>query len=148
MEAVATMSPDASAAEERAQLLRRHDLKVTPQRLAILEVLMSEEEHPSAEEVHTALQEEHPTVSLSTVYDTLSRFEKLSIVDSLHVGDGATRYEFQNGPHVNVVCVACGSVVDVESPHVESLVADVESRAPFVLDEQPIELRGRCDRCA
>jgi Fe2+ or Zn2+ uptake regulation protein len=143
------MTPDATGVEERADLLRRHDLKVTPQRLAILEVLVeAEDTHPTAEEVHAALQATHPTVSLSTVYDTLSRFEELEIVDTFHVGDGATRYEWANEPHVNVVCVDCREVVDVDTPKVTDLVDDVEDRSKFSLAEQPVELRGRCSACA
>lgn len=143
------MPPDATGVDDRAALLRRHDLKVTPQRLAILEVLVRDEDgHPTAEEVHDALQRRHPTVSLSTVYDTLSRFEELSIVDSFRVEDEATRYEFANEPHVNVVCTACRSVVDVDTPRVADLVADVEDRSPFRVDEQPVELRGLCADCA
>lgn len=142
------MTPDAQGVDERADLLRQHDLKVTPQRLAILEVLVGEETHPTAEEVHETLQAEHPTVSLSTVYDTLSRFEDLGIVDSFRVGDGATRYEFANEPHVNVVCVECREVVDVDSPAVSDLVSDVEDRSAFSLQDQPVELRGRCGDCA
>lgn len=132
---------------EPAEVLRSHGLKATSQRRAILQVLHESRDHPSAEEVHAKLQGEHPTVSLSTVYDTLGRLEDQRIVQTLHAGDGVTRYEFNASPHVNVICRDCGSILDIPSPQLQALFRDVERRSRFALSEQHVELQGRCRDC-
>lgn len=129
------------------EILRENGLKATTQRLAILDVVMEEGEHPTAEEIHERLAAEHPTISLSTVYDTLSRLTELGIVDPLHIGEGATRYEFFDEPHVNVVCRRCRSIVDVDSDAIEPFLDRVQRETAFDLGDQQIELRGVCEAC-
>jgi Fe2+ or Zn2+ uptake regulation protein len=133
--------------DDALELLRENGLKATTQRLAILGVLMDRREHPTAEEVHERLREEHPTISLSTVYDTLARLSEIGIVDPLHIGDGVTRYEFHNHPHVNVVCTGCEGIVDVDSEAIEPFLEDLQQETGFRLPEQQITLEGRCEDC-
>lgn len=134
--------------DEALDLLRDNGLKATTQRLAILTVLMEQGEHPTAEEIHERLADEHPTLSLSTVYDTLARLGELGIVDPLHIGDGVTRYEFHNDPHVNVVCSQCRSIVDVDSVELEPFLERVQAETGYDVYDQQLELRGRCQDCA
>lgn len=134
--------------DEALNLLRETGLKATTQRLAILSVIMEEGEHPTAEEIHERLEDEHPTLSLSTVYDTLARFGELGIVDPLHIGDGVTRYEFHNDPHVNVVCAECRSIVDVDSVDIEPFLDRVQAQTDYDVFDQQVELRGRCEACS
>lgn len=133
--------------DDALELLRDNGLKATTQRLAILSELMARREHPTAEEVHARLEAEHPTISLSTVYDTLARLSEIGLVDPLHIGDGVTRYEFHNHPHVNVVCGECRSIVDVDCSAIEPFLDRVKAETGFDVPQQQVKLTGVCEDC-
>lgn len=134
--------------EDPLELLRDTDLRVTAQRLGILEALVAVEGHPTAEEVWEQAREDQPTLSLSTVYDTLSRFADRGLVDEVHAGDEPTRYEFFNDAHVNLVCEACGAVEDADASHLEDLIHEVDGGSGFQVPTQPVKLAGVCSECA
>lgn len=134
--------------DDALTLLRDLGLKATTQRLAILEALMGEREHPTAEEIHEALAKEHPTISRSTVYDTLARFSEEGIVDPLKIGDGITRFEFHNHPHLNIVCVECQRIMDVDSDRIQPFLEDIREETPHEVLDQQVQLRGLCEACA
>lgn len=128
-------------------LLRENGLRATSQRIEILQAVIEAEGHPTAEEVWERAREAQPTLSLSTVYDTLSRFVELDLLDELHAGEEATRYEFFDRPHLNLVCTACGRVEDTEADGLASLISEAEGASTFDVAPQPIELEGRCSDC-
>lgn len=128
-------------------LLRDHGLRATSQRIEILHAVMEHEEHPTAEDVWEQAREDQPTLSLSTVYDTLSRFVELGLLDELHAGEGATRYEFFDRPHINLVCTECGHVEDTDAGELGAVIEEAEGASAFAVDPQPIELEGRCSDC-
>lgn len=132
---------------EPLDLLRDHGLRATAQRIEILRAVMDDEGHPTAEAVWERAREAQPTLSLSTVYDTLSRFVELDLLDELHTGEDATRYEFFDRPHLNLVCSECGRVEDTEAEGLAGLIDEAEGESTFQLDPQPIELAGRCPDC-
>ncbi len=133
--------------DDALAILRDKGLKATTQRIAILEALMSERAHPTAEEIHDALATEHPTISRSTVYETLSRFSEEGILDPLQTGDGVTRFEFHNHPHVNVVCIECQQIADVDSDHITPFLEHVRDETPWQVLDQQVKLRGLCHAC-
>lgn len=132
---------------EPLDLLREHGLRATSQRIEILDAVMASEGHPTAEEVWEQAREAQPTLSLSTVYDTLSRFVEIGLLKELHAGEGPTRYEFFDGPHVNLVCVECGAVEDADSHEIAALIAEADDASGFQIPPQPVELEGRCTAC-
>lgn len=129
------------------ELLRDHGLRATSQRIEILRTVVDGEGHPTAEDVWERAREAHPTLSLSTGYDTLSRFVELGVLGELHAGEGAVRYEFFEEPHVNLVCTECGSVADADSEAIAALLAEAGRVSTFEIPPQPVELRGRCRDC-
>jgi len=103
-------SPDGGSAER----LRRAGLRVTAARLAVLSLLASERRHPTAEQVHAALHEAHPSVSLSTVYETLEAFVRAGLCRRVRSGDGLMRVDGTEVEHDHAVCRGCGRIFDVE----------------------------------
>ncbi|MFA5861994.1 MAG: Fur family transcriptional regulator [Candidatus Thermoplasmatota archaeon] len=141
------MPPHNSAVNARVGLLRARGLKVTAQRLAVLDALMSAHGHPSSEEVHTRLKRKHPTISLSTVYSTLTAFTEVGIVDVLTLADGITRYDTNTEPHANFVCLRCKAIIDLESPNVAGFLEEVRALTPYEVVGQKLEVFGYCDKC-
>ena len=97
-----------------AERLRRAGLRVTAARLAILALFAAERRHPTAEQVHAALHEAHPSLSLSTVYETLEAFVRAGLCRRVRSGDGLMRVDGTDVDHDHAVCRGCGRIFDVE----------------------------------
>ena len=73
--------------------LVQSNLKVTPQRIAILEVILTLENHPTAEKITEYLRLTHPNISLGTIYKTLDTFLKKGIINKVHSNSDLMRYD-------------------------------------------------------
>ena len=99
---------------EQAERLRAVGLKATGPRLAILDAVERNRHHPSAEEIYQELVESHPSLSLSTVYGTLSAFVRAGLVRKLSEVDGRLRVDGTKTTHDHAICRMCGAIFDVE----------------------------------
>ena len=79
--------------QEVTTLLREKGFKVTPQRLAVYDVLCHTKAHPTADMIYGELQPTYPTMSLATVYKTLDILSKVGLVQVLNVGEESFRYD-------------------------------------------------------
>ncbi len=99
--------------EATIQKLRSEGFKLTPQRLAVIRYMLGNKEHPSALKIHKELRRKYPTLSFSTVYNTLGTLEKIGEVQSLHIFDDFLNYEPNTDPHLHFLCQKCGAIHDV-----------------------------------
>ena len=90
-----------------------HATKHFRKRSAILSCLRSTTAHPSAEMVHEMLQQEHPDISLATVYRNLSLFKTQGLIQSLGMIHGIERFDGNTEPHVHFVCNCCSAILDL-----------------------------------
>jgi Fur family peroxide stress response transcriptional regulator len=127
--------------------LRDNGYKVTPQRLAVCEIILSSKRHPTAEEVYQAVKKKHPTVSLATVYQALHLLTKLGLVQELALSDGVSRYEPNVSPHINVICPKCGEIRDFKPKSIEELWSRIVSELGFDPLGQRLDVYRYCDRC-
>ena len=82
--------------------LRHAGAKLTAQRLAVCDWLYGNESHPTAADVYQALSEQFPTMSLATVYNTLSLLAELDLIHEVgSADDGSTRYDPKTAPHAH-----------------------------------------------
>jgi len=102
------------AVSDRASRLRAARLKVTGPRLAILEEVERNPDHPSAEELHRKLIDEHPSLSLSTVYMTLDAFVRAGLARRMPEVDGRMRVDGFDQPHDHAICRGCGKIFDLQ----------------------------------
>jgi Fe2+ or Zn2+ uptake regulation protein len=98
--------------QDAAHILRDAGLKATPQRLAILRALDGDETHPTAQELYERLHGEFPTLSVATVYNTLSALTRMSRCVPLELG-GPVRFDPNVTAHDHAVCERCGRIRDV-----------------------------------
>ncbi|MBU0508956.1 transcriptional repressor [bacterium] len=137
--------------EERLQKFqeacRARGLKITPQRLEIFRELASTKEHPSAEDIFERIRVRMPTVSLDTVYRTLSTLNETGIVSRVEVLDDRCRFDANTERHHHFVCVRCKRVVDFEWPGFDHLQIPEELRGVGVIHQPHAELRGVCHAC-
>jgi Fur family transcriptional regulator, peroxide stress response regulator len=117
----------------------------TPQRLAIRKFLDGNLFHPSAEDIHDALRDQFPTLSLATVYNTLDALlERGEIVEVS--GDAARkRFDPVVSRHHHLICIRCGKIVDIPEKF-SPVLKDKEKRGFQVIRSQ-VDFHGLCPEC-
>jgi Fur family peroxide stress response transcriptional regulator len=128
--------------------LRKKGYKATSQRIAICHLALSSREHPTAQKIYRDVKRLHPTVSLATVYKTLQVLRELRLVQELAFPQEETRFDSNAAPHVNTVCLRCGSISDVNVQVLRNVVARAVSRIRFTVTGQRFDVYGVCDKCA
>lgn len=97
---------------DNISLLKKFDLKATPQRISVLNVL-SEHKHPTIDELYDRIREFYPSISLATVYKNLATLMDKGLVVEVNMPNQKTKYDIYEYPHVHVVCENCGHVEDM-----------------------------------
>lgn len=142
------MSPDTHASASRADVLRRHGLQVTAQRLAVLRVV-TEHPHSTANEVDEAVRAEIGTVSRQAVYDVLGVLTDKGLVRRIQPAGSPARYEDRVGDnHHHLICRICGQVVDVDCAVGETPCLTAAEDAGYEVDEAEVIYWGRCPTCS
>ena len=101
--------------ESMLRSLKEKGLKITPQRLAIIEVLVTMRKlHPSASVVYREAKRIQKSLSLSTTYATLKEFSVHGIIKTLQFDTGENRYDANLKEHLNLICDGCGKILDYE----------------------------------
>ena len=90
-----------------------HATKHFRKRSAILDCLRGTTTHPSAEMVHEMLHEEHPDISLATIYRNLAKFKAEGTIMSVATAKGVERFDANTNPHVHFICSECDAVIDL-----------------------------------
>lgn len=138
--------------ESIREQLSEKDYRLTPQREAILRILIEQQaEHLSADEIYLASKQRFPEIGLATVYRTLDLFEQLGIVYKLDSGDGQARYEFkEHGErhyHHHLICVTCGKIIEFNEDLIQNLEQIFAERANFKITDHSLRFFGICDEC-
>jgi Fur family transcriptional regulator, peroxide stress response regulator len=127
--------------------LKEKGLKITPQRLAIIDALVENRRlHPGANLIYTEARKKAKRVSLSTVYATLKEFSEKGMVKQLEFDRMENRYEGNLSEHINLICKRCGAIIDYNlPPTIEP--KDIARRAGFVVTDARMEYYGYCRDC-
>ena len=128
-------------------LLREKGFKVTPQRLAIYDVLYNTTEHPSAEVIFNQLQPHYPTMSLATVYKTIEILREIGLVQVLNVGEDSFRYDANTENHPHVRCMVCKRFDDIFEVDASEFVDKVAQKTAYQLTGQQFYFYGICPDC-
>jgi Fur family transcriptional regulator, stress-responsive regulator len=129
-----------------AAALRARGYRVTPQRLAIQEIVESLGRHVSADEVAREAATRLPGVSLPTVYSALDALEDAGLLRRVAAGRGAALYDA--GPeHHHLVCRRCGRVEDLEADLPLSPALSQARRRGFAPEGAEVVVRGLCREC-
>lgn len=99
--------------------LLTHNIRPSVQRIAIMDYLMEHFTHPTADEIYTALASSIPTLSKTTVYNTLRLLSDQGAVQTLTIDEHNTCYDADTSPHAHFLCKRCGRIYDVKErmPH-------------------------------
>ena len=134
--------------EQMLERLKANELRITPQRYAILNVLAHSYEHPSAESIHTKLIEHYPTMSLATVYKTINLLKKEGEVLELGFSELGNRYDGNKPyPHPHVICTECGKIVDPSQLDLEDITNKMMAETGFKIVSHRLDFMGICPDC-
>jgi len=130
------------------RLIREMGLKVTGQRLAILQGLSDGRVHVTAQEVFERVSREHPDIGFATVYRFLRKMTERKLVTEVRMGGMPARYELTpRHHHDHLTCSQCGQIIEFEDPEIERLQVAVAERHGFKLTHHVLELYGLCAKC-
>ncbi len=127
--------------------LKESGVRITPQRHAILEFLISSESHPTADEIYKALEKDFPNMSVATVYNNLRVFRNTDLVKELTYGDASSRFDFVTHDHYHIICDQCGSIVDFHHPGLEEVERLASHMTGFKVNSHRLEVYGVCPEC-
>ena len=138
------MSQSKNRIVELEGILRDGGVRVTRQRAAILKILAGAEDHPDASELHRRAKEIDATVSLSTVYRTLSALEQQGVVQRHAFENATARFETADAPHHDhLIDIDTGAVIEFRSDKIEQLQAEIAAELGYDLVRHRLELYCR-----
>ena len=129
------------------QICRRHNLRVTPQRVLIYKELLKSEDHPSADALYERISKSHPDISFDTVYRTLATFAELGFIDQIAGFGTSMRFDPKIGQHHHFRCRQCGRIIDFESDcyNKSAIPKDIAKECEVL--KLRITLEGFCRKC-
>lgn len=140
--------------EQFKQLLKDNGLKVTNQRVLVLEALAScPGKHLTAEEIYELVKVDCSEIGLATVYRTIQMLLELHLVDRINLDDGYVRYEIGNESgtakhhHHHLICLSCGRVISFEDDLLEELEKKITDKEGFQVVDHEVKLYGYCKEC-
>lgn len=146
------VAPTMAAAEKRlAQMiaaLKEHGLRATPQRLAVLRILATRDDHPSVEQIHQEVRRDFPTTSLATIYKIVLMLKELGQVLELGFADAGSRYDgFKPYPHPHVICTRCGAVADPDYGDMRRMAQEMAKLSGYEITSHRLDFFGLCPSC-
>ena len=127
-----------------AQALRDAGLRVTPQRMVLLAILMESADHPNADELLARARGVDDSVSLATVYRTLSALEEAGLIRKLTLESEPSRYEITPlAEHDHVVDIDTGEVIEIANDEIARLRRDALERLGYEIVSQHTLIRAR-----
>ncbi len=118
-------------------------LKMTGQRKVILKVLGESEDHPSVESVYERAKKIDSSISIATVYRTLSLLDEMKLVIRHEFQEGHSRYELNWDHHHHLVDLETGKVIEFQNSELEKLKEKIARDLGYDLIDHRLELYGK-----
>ncbi|KAI9129074.1 Fur family transcriptional regulator [Acaryochloris sp. CCMEE 5410] len=128
------------------QKLKSKGLRVTPQRFAVYADLLARSDHPTADQILSHLNQDRPTSSQATVYNSLQALREVGLVQEILLEEGVCRYEANIEPHHHFRCQSCGAIEDIAWEQLQDLDFK-ELRPGLQVNHYEITVHGYCNRC-
>lgn len=130
--------------------LRNAGYRITPQRMALIEILCQNDGHPSAGQLHEQLKQRFPTTSLATVYKTLTVLKEIGEVMEIGFAGSDARYDSAHPePHPHLICVQCRRIQDIDLDHFKpgTLAEEIAERSGYRILGYRMDIYGLCPQC-
>jgi len=125
--------------------LKNNNIRLSHQRLKVLEYLDHHRIHPTVEQIYSGLHGEIPTLSKTTIYNTLNTLTEAGLVKLLTIEDNEARYDIRTDAHGHFKCKACGDIYDFE---VNMDSCEIKGLDGFRVYTRDMYFSGICSKCA
>ncbi len=132
--------------EDIMTYLTSHGVKPSQQRIAVMGYLLSHHTHPTVDDIYTALLPEMPTLSRTTVYNTLRLFVEKGAANQLAIDERNACFEAEPEPHAHFRCTRCGKIYDVPL-YIHDLDKIAHVPEGFETDQAALYFKGICKDC-
>ncbi len=139
--------------DEFIDLLKAKGLKVTHQRLRVLEVLADHKDsHLTAEDIYEFVKEDCPEIGLATIYRTVQLLLEMQLVERINLDDGCVRYEIGEAyggrhHHHHLICKNCGKVISYRDDLLDVLEQHIMDEVGFKVLDHELKFYGQCKDC-
>ncbi len=141
--------------EKFKAMLKEKGLKVTTQRILVLEVLANHrDKHMTAEDIYDLVKKECPDIGLATIYRSLQLLLEMQLVDRINLDDGCVRYEIGDlfdgkvrHHHHHLICKTCGKVFPFKDDLLDDLEGHIEAATGFHVLDHELKFYGQCKEC-
>lgn len=132
-----------------ALLLRTHGYRITPQRKALLKVISESRDRFTPAQIYRRARRISPAIGVVTVYRMLDALDDLGLICRMHSADECRTYLMRrpSGHHHHLICVSCGTVVDITSCDVSTLERQLANDTGFSISGHLLEFEGVCHAC-
>lgn len=126
------------------EILQSKNIRPSYTRIKIFNYLISNFTHPTVDEIYQAVAKEIPTLSKTTVYNSLNLFMEAKLAKLIDLDDNESRYDGDVSDHGHFKCTICCSIADF-SVNIDELY--VNGLDGFTIDEKNVYFKGVCSRC-
>lgn len=126
---------------------KHHNLKITPQRIAVYNALIKAKDHPSADVIYQAIKKKFPNISFDTVNRTLLTLSGVGIIDIVEGHGDPRRFDPNTDDHHHFYCIGCGNIIDIYNEEFDGIVIPAEIQRRFTISSKKVVLKGFCDQC-
>lgn len=130
--------------EDLSKELKNKNIRLSHQRLKVLEYVANHRCHPTVEQIYNDLHKEIPTLSKTTVYNTLNTLIEAGLVKLITIEDNETRYDIITDNHGHFKCESCGAIYDFKI-NIDSF--DSEGLNGFKINNKDVYFKGICSKC-
>ncbi len=131
---------------EAIDKLKQKGLRVTPQRVAVYQTVCEINDHPTAEMIIRSIRENHPNISVGTVYKVLDTLVENDLLEKVKTEKGTMRYDPILSGHHHLYCKETDRIADYEDPELDNMLASYFSKKKiehFTISDIKLELTGK-----
>ena len=122
-------------------------MKYSKQRQAVLQTVLDNKTHPTAETLYNQLRETMPEISLGTVYRNLNALAEHGAIKKVLVPNGPDRFDFRIQPHEHMLCTQCGKVFDINIDIMDDVSKKALTDCEFYVTDCSVTIYGLCSNC-
>lgn len=122
-------------------------MKFSRQRELILNEVLNNNLHPTADSIYTNLKKTNPGLSLGTVYRNLSLLTENGFISKLSIPNQSDRFDRNLKPHAHLICTECNNIFDIESESINKFIGDLSQEQDLSISSYDIVLQGICKNC-
>ena len=122
--------------------------RITPQRMAIVDILIQDANHPTVEQVYQKVRNDFPMTSRATVYKTIGLLKDMGEISELNISNSSSHYDgFNSEKHPHLVCNCCNEIIDLAEDVFGQVPQEAVQQHGYILQGHYVTIYGICPKC-